>query len=159
MISPRGAIFLIVGSPAALALALETPGYIPLATHERLTRSGLFVGTMGILVAAVVALCVRIVVGRPAERSRYFVFSVVVLTCVVVGSALAATDTRNENARNPALCGSFALTPVLPAAILLLQPRRAVGSWIIALLFTPPFCIALLFLFSFVQAAGFNLAW
>jgi hypothetical protein len=155
----RLAIFLIVGLQALVALAKEAPSHVPPSLYERFTRSALFVGTMGVLLAAAVAISMRIAVGRASQRSRYLTFGLVVLMCVMVGSAWAATDSQNYEARNPALYGSFALSPILPAAILLLQPRRAVGIWIPAILSIAPFCLVSMFLLVFVQAAGFNLSW
>lgn len=152
-------VLALVGVLAPLARARTALGHVPPSVLERFGRSLVFIGVMGVLIGGLLALCIRGAVGQRASRFRYWTFGLVVLACVVAGAALATTDALNSGARNPAMYGAFGLTPLLAAAVLLLQPRRTVGGWIFALLLTPPFCLGVLLLLSFIQQAGFSLAW
>lgn len=143
---------------APLAQAKRVIGYVPPSVLERFGRSLVFVGVMAAMVMLLLALSIRGATGQRASSAQYRSFALVALACVVIGAGCAASDTLNDESRNPAMSGSFALTPLLATAVLLLQ-RRTVGSWIMALLLTPPFCLSLVFCLSLIQQAGFNLAW
>jgi hypothetical protein len=152
-------VLALVAVLAPLARAKTALGKVPPSVLERFGRSLVFIGVMGVLIGGLLALCIGGAVGQRASRFRNWTFGLVVLACVLAGAALATTDAMNDGARNPAMYGAFGLTPLLAAAVLLLQPRRTAGGWIFSLLLTPPFCVGVLFLLTFIQEAGFNLAW
>ena len=133
-------------------------GYVAPSVLERFGRSLVFVGVTAALLALLLGLCLRGATGQRASSAQYRSFALVALVFVLVGAGWAASDALNDG-HNPALFGSFALTPLLAAAVLLLQPRRTAGAWITALQFTPPFCLGLVFGLSLLQEAGFNFAW
>lgn len=128
--------------------------YQPPPLEVRLMSALFLLGGAGLLLSGLLLLMQkRRIAEVPRRRAR--MFAVMVVLFIAIGIVTAANVLSFGEDRNPEWLGSFFLAPILPSAILILQPRRpSVFDYIAALGLTPLFWFALFVSLASVRFAA-----